>query len=95
MLKLVSVVTSYGRTNVLHGVSLHVRQGEIVALVGANGAGKTTLLNTISGIFTRGKGSISSMARRSTVILADRIVRLGSLPCAGRTPALRATLGAR
>ncbi len=56
MLRLTSVVTRYGRTVALHGVSLHVREGEIVALVGANGAGKTTMLNTISGMTPPTKG---------------------------------------
>ena len=77
MLKIVSVNTAYGRTQVLHGVSLHVNSGEIVALVGANGAGKTTLLNTISGIVPANKGSVMFNGKEIRRMAADRIVRLG------------------
>jgi branched-chain amino acid transport system ATP-binding protein len=44
------VRSRYGRIEVLHGVGLHVKSGEIVALIGSNGAGKTTLLRAISGV---------------------------------------------
>ena len=77
MLKLVSVVTNYGQTTALHGVSLHVGQGEIVALVGANGAGKTTILNSISGILHPHKGSILLDNNPLQQLSPDRIVRLG------------------
>ncbi len=50
MLSVENLASAYGRIEVLHGVSMEVRDGEIVAIVGANGAGKTTLLRAISGV---------------------------------------------
>ncbi|MFY9895856.1 MAG: ABC transporter ATP-binding protein [Xanthobacteraceae bacterium] len=50
MLSVENLASAYGRIEVLHGVSMEVRSGEIVAFVGANGAGKTTLLRAISGV---------------------------------------------
>lgn len=58
MLELTNVVVSYGMIEALKGASLRVKQGEIVALIGANGAGKSTTLMSISGIVPLQKGSI-------------------------------------
>ncbi len=58
MLSLERVDAGYGHAHVLHGVSLKVGTGEIVALIGANGAGKTTTLLTISGVLRPSRGSI-------------------------------------
>ena len=48
----------YGSIHAIKGVSFHVKQGEIVTLIGANGAGKTTILQTISGLLKPRTGSI-------------------------------------
>jgi branched-chain amino acid transport system ATP-binding protein len=58
LLQIRDLRTRYGRIEVLHGVSIGVREGELVALVGANGAGKTTLLRCISGIQPASDGTI-------------------------------------
>jgi branched-chain amino acid transport system ATP-binding protein len=58
MLKIEQIGVAYGAIDALHGISLEVGQGEVVALLGANGAGKTTLLRTISGLIRPKSGGI-------------------------------------
>jgi branched-chain amino acid transport system ATP-binding protein len=58
LLKLTDVHTYYSKSHILQGVSLEVRRGEIVALLGRNGAGKTTSLNTIIGFIKPQSGNI-------------------------------------
>jgi len=58
LLRVENLKVAYGDVEVLHGVSLHVEEGEVVAIVGANGAGKTTLLSAISGIVPKRAGEI-------------------------------------
>lgn len=58
MLKITDLVVSYGAIVALHGISLDVNEGEIVAIIGSNGAGKSTLLNTISGLLRPKTGTI-------------------------------------
>lgn len=58
MLQVSNVDAGYGDVQVLFDVSLDIKEGELVAVIGANGAGKTTLLKTISGIMKPQKGSI-------------------------------------
>ncbi len=58
MLEVRELVTGYGEVEVLHGISLAIEAGEIVALLGSNGAGKSTLNNTVSGIGKPFSGSI-------------------------------------
>jgi branched-chain amino acid transport system ATP-binding protein len=77
MLTLKSVQAGYGRLPVLKGISLHVRQGEVVTLIGGNGAGKTTTLRAISGLLPPRKGAIEFASQDLTRMAAERIVTLG------------------
>jgi branched-chain amino acid transport system ATP-binding protein len=77
ILKLSNVESYYGPIMAIRSISLEVRQGQIVALLGANGAGKTTVLKTISGILDPQKGSIEFCGKPIQRMEADRIVRLG------------------
>lgn len=67
----------YGPIMAIRGVSLEVRQGQIVTVLGANGAGKTTLLKTISGVMNPEKGEIWYSGRNIAGDEPDRVVRAG------------------
>jgi branched-chain amino acid transport system ATP-binding protein len=76
LLELENVTLLYGRIQALHGISLTVDQGEIVALIGANGAGKTTTMRAISGLRPVAQGAIRFEGRDITKLRADlRVVR--------------------
>ncbi len=77
MLEIRSISSRYGRIEALHGIDLDVKQGQLVALVGANGAGKTTLLRTISGVQPASAGSIRLFGRDITRLPPNERVRLG------------------
>jgi branched-chain amino acid transport system ATP-binding protein len=77
MLSIDNLRSAYGRIEALHGVSLEVQSGEVVALLGANGAGKTTLLRTISGVQPATAGEIRFEGRRIERMAAHRRVPLG------------------
>jgi branched-chain amino acid transport system ATP-binding protein len=77
VLVLTSVVTYYGSVQALKGISLHVNEGEIVALIGANGAGKTTTLKTISGLLAPRRGTITFRGRPVGGWSPEAIVRAG------------------
>ncbi len=77
LLELRDVHTYYGRIHALHGVSLEIRQGEIVTLIGANGAGKTTVLKTISGLLHAGEGAVLLDGQDITRRPAHELVRAG------------------
>ncbi|CAN5144313.1 ABC transporter ATP-binding protein [soil metagenome] len=64
MLEVANLRSSYGRIEVLHGVNLSVRAGEVVALIGSNGAGKTTLLRALSGVQPITAGEIRFLGER-------------------------------
>jgi branched-chain amino acid transport system ATP-binding protein len=67
----------YGAIQALRGVTLHVGQGEMVALVGANGAGKTTTLRTISGLLAPRRGTITFEGRPVQGLPAQQVVGRG------------------
>ncbi|NTW60678.1 MAG: ABC transporter ATP-binding protein [Nitrospirae bacterium] len=77
MLRLSDIFVSYGMIAALKGVSLEVREGEIVALIGANGAGKSTTLMSISGITGLMAGTIAFKGRAITGLPSHEIVGLG------------------
>ncbi len=81
MLELVDAQVQYGSIRALHGVSLTVDTGELVALIGSNGAGKTTTLRTISGLLRPAQGTIRYEGADITRAPADRIVSLGISHC--------------
>ena len=67
----------YGRVNALRKVSMEVREGEIVALIGSNGAGKTTTLRTISGLIGPRSGEVRLFGKPTRGLGAEKIARLG------------------
>jgi branched-chain amino acid transport system ATP-binding protein len=76
LLELVNVTLLYGRIQALHGISLTVNEGEIVALIGANGAGKSTTMRAISGLRPVAQGAIRFEGQDITKLRADlRVVR--------------------
>ena len=77
MLVLNNIVTLYGRARVLHGISLHVGAGEMVALMGRNGMGKSTLMRSIIGLTPPSHGSITFGGRAIHTLPSHRIARLG------------------
>ncbi|MDQ2800631.1 MAG: ABC transporter ATP-binding protein [Armatimonadota bacterium] len=77
MLTLDQVEVSYGAIRALQGISLTIRAGEIVTLIGANGAGKSTTLRAISGLVPVGRGRIVFEGVEITGLSADKIVQRG------------------
>ena len=77
MLKISKLSTGYGHAEVLHGISMVLNEGEIVAVVGANGAGKSTLLKAISGMLPPRRGSMTFLDESITSMAPEDIVRRG------------------
>ena len=77
ILELSNVHTFYGTIEALKGISIDVREGEIVTLIGANGAGKSTTLRSVNGLNHPSKGTIRFMGDDITREPAHEIVRLG------------------
>ena len=77
ILRLANIESSYGPVQAIRGVSLEVRKGDIVTVLGANGAGKTTILKTISGIIDPQKGTVWFDGEEIQKRNPDWIVRRG------------------
>jgi branched-chain amino acid transport system ATP-binding protein len=90
LLEIRDLHVSYGSVEVLHGISLDVAEGEIVALLGSNGAGKTTTLRSISGLLRPRAGQIAMAGEPLTGLRAHQIVARGL----GHVPEGRRMFGA-
>ena len=77
MLTIENLSVSYGPIRALQGISLEIRRGQIVTLIGANGAGKSTTLRAISGLVASQSGRIVWEGRDITTLSADKIVQRG------------------
>lgn len=77
MLEIKDLQVYYGVIQALKGISFHVNQGEVIALIGANGAGKTTTLQTLTGILSPKSGSIVFEGKDLTRTPAHKIVEMG------------------
>jgi branched-chain amino acid transport system ATP-binding protein len=77
MLTLEDVHAHYGKSHILHGVSIGVERGEVVGLLGRNGVGKSTTLKTIMGLLTPSRGRITFEGRDVTGLAPHRVARLG------------------
>lgn len=76
-LEVKDVVSGYGKIPILHEISLHVNQGEMVGIIGSNGAGKTTLMHTISGLLPLMNGSITFQGKKIDNVSPSDIARMG------------------
>ena len=81
MLTVSNLRVSYGPIEVIHGISLEVKEGECVALIGANGAGKSSTLKAICGLVPAAAGTISFEGRDITNQSGNAIVRAGITMC--------------
>ncbi|HEX3859751.1 MAG TPA: ATP-binding cassette domain-containing protein, partial [Pseudolabrys sp.] len=77
VLKAENLETFYGKSHILHGVGLEVREGEIVTLLGRNGAGKTTTLRSLMGLTHARQGSVTIFGNVTTAWAPYRIAGLG------------------
>lgn len=77
MLKVTDLTVNHGMIQAVKGISFEVKEGEIVALIGANGAGKTTTLQTVTGMIPSRTGTIEFAGTDITKVPAHRIVSMG------------------
>ncbi len=81
MLVIEGLKAGYGAVDVLHGIDITVKRGEVVTLIGANGAGKTTLLRAISGLLRPTAGRITFDGQDLQALEPHDVVRRGLLHC--------------
>ncbi len=79
MLKLKNINSYYGNIHALKGVSLEIKEGEIIALIGANGAGKSTTLMTMSSIVPARTGTVEFLGEDITHTMPNKIVSKGMI----------------
>ena len=77
LLEALEVVAGYGETNILHGVSIRVDDGEIVTIIGPNGCGKSTLMKTLAGLVRVKSGSVSFKGEDISGSPPERVVGKG------------------
>jgi branched-chain amino acid transport system ATP-binding protein len=81
LLKVEGLEAWYGESHVLHGVSLEIKEGEVITLLGRNGAGKTSTLRAIMGLVGRRSGSIRYEGQETIGLRSDLIARAGIAYC--------------
>lgn len=77
LLKVDNLVVNYGAIEALHGISLEINEGELVAVVGHNGAGKSTLLKTITGVLQQTSGCVTWQGEVISGLSSDKILKKG------------------
>ena len=77
MIEVKDLEVYYGMIQAIKGVSFHVNEGEVIALIGANGAGKTTILHTVSGLLSPKSGSVLFEGQDITKVPGHKIVSMG------------------
>ncbi|MEY2622440.1 MAG: High-affinity branched-chain amino acid transport ATP-binding protein LivF [Pseudomonadota bacterium] len=77
MLRITDLHAYYGESHILHGVNMHVNEGEVVTLLGRNGAGRTTTIKSIMGLVGKRSGSIQIMGQEAVSWAPHQIARLG------------------
>jgi branched-chain amino acid transport system ATP-binding protein len=77
MLRIENLHAYYGESHILHGVDMHVNEGEVVTLLGRNGAGRTTTIKSIMGLVGRRTGSIRILGQETAQWAPHQIARLG------------------
>jgi branched-chain amino acid transport system ATP-binding protein len=87
LLTITDLCASYGKAEVIHQLSLEVKEGEMMSIIGPNGAGKTTLLRCINGLMQTDKGDIVFEGKSIKKLPTHKIARLGITHCPeGRRP---------